>query len=189
MSRVPELPADPARIELACLIATLGNGTINAVLTDKFDFNVAEEARQNLAVDILRGVHGDGIIMPTGEINESHLIIQAYQEAFDFVRHQAAGVRAEAKAPIVPHVTLYESTPLDELSSTFDLQRTVQQALGQLNPDTRLAIELNYMDGYTYDQIAEQLDTPRGTISARIRRGKIQLEKLLRDSPTLDLDY
>lgn len=56
------------------------------------------------------------------------------------------------------------------------LDRTrVLAALERLTDDQREALELAYFGGHTYRQVAVLLDTPEGTIKARIRDALIKL--------------
>lgn len=56
------------------------------------------------------------------------------------------------------------------------LDRTrVLAALDRLTDDQREALELAYFGGHTYRQVAVLLDTPEGTIKARIRDALIKL--------------
>lgn len=53
-------------------------------------------------------------------------------------------------------------------------------ALRALPMTERVAIELAFFGGYSYRQVAVQLDEPEGTIKSRIRKGLRRLEAALR---------
>lgn len=55
----------------------------------------------------------------------------------------------------------------------------VHQALEELRPDQRRALELSFFDGFTHVEIAEQLGLPLGTVKTHIRRGLGVLRKQL----------
>jgi RNA polymerase sigma-70 factor (ECF subfamily) len=55
----------------------------------------------------------------------------------------------------------------------------VRSALQQIPLEQRQALELSFFGGLTHEQIAERLDTPLGTIKARIRRGLLRLRDSL----------
>jgi RNA polymerase sigma-70 factor (ECF subfamily) len=57
----------------------------------------------------------------------------------------------------------------------------LRQALLQLPPDQRRAIDLAFFAGLTHEQIAKQLSVPLGTVKTRIRLGMTRLRDLLRD--------
>jgi len=51
----------------------------------------------------------------------------------------------------------------------------VRTSLAALPPEERAAIELAYWGGYTYREVAVQLEAPEGTIKSRIRAGLSRL--------------
>lgn len=57
----------------------------------------------------------------------------------------------------------------------------VREALKQIAPEQRQAVELAFFSGLTHEQIAEQLGIPLGTIKARIRRGLLRLRDFFRE--------
>lgn len=63
-------------------------------------------------------------------------------------------------------------------SSTV-LPLIVHQALAQVPDDQRQAIEMAYFGGLTYEETAEQLELPVGTLKSRIRTGLRAMRSLL----------
>jgi RNA polymerase sigma-70 factor (ECF subfamily) len=59
----------------------------------------------------------------------------------------------------------------------------IQSAIGRLPDEQRQAIELAYFSGLTQDEISKKLNTPLGTIKARIRRGLLKLRDQLEELP------
>jgi len=53
--------------------------------------------------------------------------------------------------------------------------------LDKLKPEWRILIEMAYYEGYTQQEIAEQLDVPLGTVKTRTRAAFIQLQQLLKE--------
>jgi len=60
-----------------------------------------------------------------------------------------------------------------------DERRAVGEALAALPEEQREAISLAYLEGFTQTEIAARLDSPLGTIKARIRRGLLHLRRRL----------
>jgi RNA polymerase sigma-70 factor (ECF subfamily) len=61
--------------------------------------------------------------------------------------------------------------------------KAVQSAIVGLPGEQRQAIELAYFSGLTQDEISKKLNTPLGTIKARIRRGLLKLRDQLEGLP------
>ncbi len=56
----------------------------------------------------------------------------------------------------------------------------LEMALSQLKPLTAAALRLYYQQGFSYQEIAEILNQPLGTIKTNLARGKIALQKILK---------
>jgi len=63
-----------------------------------------------------------------------------------------------------------------------ELLLTMRQALTRVAPDQRAAIELAYFGGLTYEETAERLRLPLGTLKSRIRSGLKTLRLVLEGS-------
>jgi RNA polymerase sigma-70 factor (ECF subfamily) len=62
-----------------------------------------------------------------------------------------------------------------------DARTILQTAVVELSPEQREVIELAYFEGLTQKQIAERIDSPLGTVKARIRRGVERLRATISD--------
>lgn len=57
------------------------------------------------------------------------------------------------------------------------LEQVVYQALRELPDDLRTAVTLREFDGLSYEEIAEVMDCPVGTVRSRIFRGREAIDK------------
>lgn len=67
----------------------------------------------------------------------------------------------------------------DEQSAMEHLPEHVQQALRDLPADYRAAVVLSDVVGLSYEEIAEALGIPIGTVRSRIHRGRSRLKRVL----------
>jgi RNA polymerase sigma-70 factor (ECF subfamily) len=74
-------------------------------------------------------------------------------------------------------------TPLGHVL-TDEIQATVKKALEDLPEDMRQAISLREFDGLSYEEIAEVMDCPVGTVRSRIFRARESINEAL--APLLD---
>ena len=71
-----------------------------------------------------------------------------------------------------------EADPAYQLHTT-ERQALVQAALSELADEFRTAIVLREMEGLSYEQIAEMVEVPVGTVRSRIHRARSELRQKL----------
>ena len=72
-----------------------------------------------------------------------------------------------------------DATP-DAVLASKQLAQTVNDAVDDLSEDLRQAITLREIDGLSYEEIAELMQTPIGTVRSRIFRAREAIAKRLR---------
>ncbi|MGQ9470148.1 MAG: RNA polymerase sigma factor [Candidatus Aminicenantales bacterium] len=77
-----------------------------------------------------------------------------------------------------------EPGPEDKLMTEAD-RRLLWHGLDKLPAETRLAIILREIQGKSYEETADILGIPVGTVKSRINRGKLQLAQILRQGGEL----
>jgi RNA polymerase sigma-70 factor (ECF subfamily) len=60
-----------------------------------------------------------------------------------------------------------------------EIKQKVSQAIGKLPPDLRRAIVLREFEGLSYEEIAEAMDCPIGTVRSRIFRAREAIDAVL----------
>jgi RNA polymerase sigma-70 factor (ECF subfamily) len=89
-------------------------------------------------------------------------------------KHRARA--ADRRSDPVPEIAARVGTSAEE---RYDLR----QALGRLEPADREILVLKHLDGWTYDELAERLDIPRGTVMSRLFHARRRLKQLLGGQP------
>lgn len=74
-----------------------------------------------------------------------------------------------------------QPTPLEN-AALSEQQETVQQALAQLSDQQRQILEMNFYQGLSHSQIAQQLEIPLGTVKTKARKGLLELRQQLGDA-------
>jgi RNA polymerase sigma-70 factor (ECF subfamily) len=88
-------------------------------------------------------------------------------------------IRRIRRRPIPsPDGNMYDSVRRD-VSDPVDAQLDVSAALAQLPEDYRSAVVLRHIADLDYEEIAEVLGVPIGTVRSRISRGRSQLAQIL----------
>ncbi len=91
----------------------------------------------------------------------------------------APGARdAESVAASTLQVSSRGESPLEELEAR-ELGSCIEQAIGRLRPEYRSCILLRYVEGRPYEEIAEMLELPLGTVKTYIHRARSELRRAL----------
>ncbi|MDQ0189793.1 RNA polymerase sigma factor [Alicyclobacillus cycloheptanicus] len=122
------------------------------------------------------------------------------QETFIKVYHALRGLREERTFPSwLARVTVrtaldwvskhkrQPSVPLDaeqvstrtDVHASADIRMDVERALDGLTTEQRTIVVLRDVQGFGYDEIAEILDIPIGTVRSRLHYARAQLRELL----------
>jgi RNA polymerase sigma-70 factor (ECF subfamily) len=97
----------------------------------------------------------------------------AHGRAVDRVRSAQAATNRDLKVGQREHTTAYDEVA-EAVESSFE-RRQVQGCLGGLTELQRESVTLAYYGGYTYNEVAELLTVPLGTVKTRLRDGLIRL--------------
>jgi RNA polymerase sigma-70 factor (ECF subfamily) len=184
---LPRADAAPADFD-AALLARIAGG-------DQEAFAALYDRLAGLLTATARRILGDGA-EAEDIVHDAFLTIWEKAAAFDpsrgsplawaltLVRHRAIDRirsrrrRGEILADSAPEDLGYHEPAGDEAPLAADLAErsaVVRSALTDLPAEQRRALELAFFSGLTHEQIARRLDSPLGTIKARIRRGLLAL--------------
>lgn len=72
----------------------------------------------------------------------------------------------------------------DEIDGRLEKQALLQ-AIHSLSPEIREVFLLHYYQGYSIDDMSRILETPPGTISSRMSRGRNKLREILKEDEAL----
>ncbi|MGD2148787.1 MAG: sigma-70 family RNA polymerase sigma factor, partial [Anaerolineae bacterium] len=66
-----------------------------------------------------------------------------------------------------------------------EMARAIQAGIMELPADQRVALVLSDVQGFSYQEIAEMIDAPLGTVKSRLARARGKLRDYLRDQGEL----
>jgi RNA polymerase sigma-70 factor, ECF subfamily len=75
------------------------------------------------------------------------------------------------------HAKLKETDTPEAVTLSHELQATVERAIAALPEDLRAAIVLRELDGMSYEEIAQTMECPVGTVRSRIFRARDAIGK------------
>jgi RNA polymerase sigma-70 factor (ECF subfamily) len=136
------------------------------------DSRDAQDAAQEVFLKAYRGLKG---FRPDVSLY-TWLYRIAVNTCLDYKRKS----RREAfrNAPLTEDLPSDASFP-EQLYESAEIHDSIQLALQKLPEKLKIAIVLREMEGLSYEEIAEVLRTPLGTVKSRISRAREQLRRLL----------
>ncbi len=138
------------------------------------DHGEAEDVLQEVFLAVWRGAAG---FNPGRASPITWLVSIARNRAIDRLRSGASSRRAQ---PIEDAAAISDSAPdaLEQID-TAEQQRRLTNCLGELEPRHANAIRAAFLDGATYEMLAERMNVPLGTMKSWIRRSLIKLRACL----------
>ena len=141
---------------------------VRAILGDRDD---VDDVLQNVYIKIYRGLAGF-----RGDARLSTWIYQiARNEAINAARRRRPDTQPiEEIAVAAP-----ESSSPEAEYGRQERGQQLEKAMAGLEEDYRVALELRYMGERSYEEIAEVMGLPLGTVKTYIHRGKAQLRRAM----------
>lgn len=112
----------------------------------------------------------------------------AHNTALDHLRRKQPEVLSIHGSPHARTADEVEATALtpvsddetpEEFTASRELGTEIERAIGTLRPEYRTAIILCHVEGRPYDEIAQIMDVPLGTVKTFIHRARNELRKQL----------
>jgi RNA polymerase sigma-70 factor (ECF subfamily) len=141
---------------------------VRGILGDRAD---VEDTMQEVFIKVYKGLGGF-----RGDAKLSSWIYQiARNEALNKARKPSA---AETPIDDLAIESPEESRPDAEYRRKME-REYLERCLAELDDDFRTALELRYMGEMSYNEIAETMGLPIGTVKTYIHRGKIELKRVM----------
>ena len=168
------LAARGEEVALAELYDRFGRVAYGLALRILRDAALAEDAVQEAFVAVWRSA---GRFVPGRAKASTWILTLVHRRAVDLVRREER--RRTDPLESAPEPT---GAAADEQAGLRQQREVVRDALRQLPPDQREALELAYYGGYTQSELAERLGVPLGTIKSRMFAGLTRLRDLVGDA-------
>ncbi|MGD1861766.1 MAG: sigma-70 family RNA polymerase sigma factor [Leptolyngbyaceae cyanobacterium] len=108
----------------------------------------------------------------------TYLGVVTRSRALNRLKSRGSQQRSLEKLKAMPPPELTASTPLEN-ASLEEQQQTLKRVLAELPDRQRQILEMNFYQGVSQSNIAQQLDLPLGTVKTNARQGLIALRRLL----------
>jgi len=115
----------------------------------------------------------------------------ATNNCIDFIRKKKANLISidntteDQEGPVSSPTAHLQSSNLDPEEQLIKEQniKLIQEVVGKLKPRYRKLIELRYFSEFSYEEIADELGLPIGTVKAQLFRARELLFNILKNSP------
>ncbi len=112
----------------------------------------------------------------------SFLLAKTHSRTIDIIRSESSRrIREEREARLAAETGL----TVDEEVWQMTVVSKVREAVAALPDRERQVIELAYLGGLTYRDVAARLELPEGTVKSRIRSGLARLSDVMRQAGVL----
>jgi RNA polymerase sigma-70 factor (ECF subfamily) len=105
----------------------------------------------------------------------------AVNTAISFKRKKRVMVRIDGPGgeTVLEPLDQSELTRPGHAMEQAEQEQRIQRALGRLSPEHRAVLVLKDMEGQKYEEMAEALGVPIGTIRSRLHRARLELREVL----------
>ena len=138
--------------------------------------SAAERTRvQDIAQEVFLRIHR-GLPYFRGE---AKLTTWIFRIVVNLLAQESAARRQEREVPLDDAAHAREPRANDRTLPDLELRDRLEKAMARLPPAYRVLVAGHYLEGVTYEDLAEALDMPLGTVKTHLHRAKKQLRALL----------
>jgi RNA polymerase sigma-70 factor (ECF subfamily) len=110
---------------------------------------------------------------------EAKLTTWIYRIVLNLLSQESQKRRASREVALDTNVPAHEPRAADRVLNDLELRDRLDKALARLPANYRLLIAGHYLHDVKYEELAEALDIPVGTVKTHLHRAKKQLRELL----------
>ena len=168
------------------IVSLLSRKVFNLAYRFTSDVEAAEDLTQDVFVKLFRSL--DQFDPTHGDLTRWSMRIARNLIIDDYRKRQRNPQNSKAEDVDDHDFRLHN----DDESVQVGMERSeraamVHKAIGFLSPDLKECVVLRDIEEMSYQEIADQLKIPEGTVKSRINRGRIELAKRLREMNVITL--
>jgi RNA polymerase sigma-70 factor, ECF subfamily len=110
---------------------------------------------------------------------EAKLTTWIFRIVLNLLSQESGKRRASREVALDAELPAHEPRSHDRSTSDLELRDRLEKALARLPPNYRLLVAGHYLHDVKYEDLAEALDIPVGTVKTHLHRAKKQLRELL----------
>jgi RNA polymerase sigma-70 factor, ECF subfamily len=110
---------------------------------------------------------------------EAKLTTWIFRIVLNLLSQESQRQRTAREVPLDPDVPSHQPRVTDRAARDLELRDRLEKAMARLPPNYRLLIAGHYLHDVKYEDLAEALDMPLGTVKTHLHRAKQQLRTLL----------
>jgi RNA polymerase sigma-70 factor (ECF subfamily) len=110
---------------------------------------------------------------------DAKLTTWIYRIVLNLLSREAERRRGSREVALDPDIAAHEPRSLDRSMRDLELRDRLEKALARLPANYRLLVAGHYLQDVKYEDLAEALDIPVGTVKTHLHRAKKQLRALL----------
>ena len=110
---------------------------------------------------------------------EAKLTTWIFRIMLNLLSQESQKRHAAREVPLDPEVPSHQPRTDDRAARDLELRDRLEKAMARLPPNYRLLIAGHYLEEVKYDDLAEALGIPVGTVKTHLHRAKKQLRALL----------
>jgi RNA polymerase sigma-70 factor, ECF subfamily len=137
--------------------------------------NVEPSRVEDLAQEVFLKIHR-GLPYFRGE---ARLATWIFRIVLNMLSQESETRRASREVALNPDRPSHEPRSYDRAASDLELRDRLEKAMAKLPPNYRLLIAAHYLQDVKYEDLADALDMPVGTVKTHLHRAKKQLRDLL----------